>query len=283
MEKPRFLTRGDEAVLSAVVHNYSDAAKSATVSLSFPEGEGMEGALELLDPQEVKVDVPVNGAQRVDWRVKATKVGEINLLMKALATGESDAIQESLTINEHGIDKQIAFSGMRTRKPDEDENFVREITTTIDVPAERREDSASLTLRYSPTLAGAILDAIPYLSDYPYGCVEQTLNRFLPAAIARKTLGDLGLDLETLDAKKTNLNAQELGDATTRAQQWKRATKRNPVFDSEEMNRMVKAGVDSLTSRQNSDGGWGWFQGCDSSAHIAAQVPLWRYLAKRCD
>ncbi|MGN0910902.1 MAG: MG2 domain-containing protein, partial [Thermoguttaceae bacterium] len=237
MEKPRFLTRGDEALLSAVVHNYSDSAKSATVSLSFPEEEGKEGVLELLDPQEVKVDVPVDGVQRVDWRVKATKVGEINLLMKALATGESDAIQESLTINEHGIDKQIAFSGMRTRKPGEDENFVREITTTIDVPAERREDSASLTLRYSPTLAGAILDAIPYLSDYPYGCVEQTLNRFLPAAIARKTLSDLGLDLETIEAKKTNLNAQELGDAATRAQQWKRATKRNPVFDSEEMNR----------------------------------------------
>lgn len=283
MEKPRFLTRGDEAVLSAVVHNYSDSAKSATVSLSFPEDEGKEGALELLDPQEVRVDVPVNGVQRVDWRVKATKVGEINLLMKALATGESDAIQESLTINEHGIDKQIAFSGMRTRKPGEDENFVREITTTIDVPAERREDSASLTLRYSPTLAGAILDAIPYLSDYPYGCVEQTLNRFLPAAIARKTLSDLGLDLETIEAKKANLNAQEVGDASTRAQQWKRATKRNPVFDSEEMNRMVKAGVDSLTSRQNSDGGWGWFPGCDSSAHITALVTRGLYLAKECD
>ena len=283
MEKPRFLTRGDEAVLSAVVHNYSDSDKSATVSLSFPEGEGKEGALELLDPQEVKVDVPVNGAQRVDWRVKATKTGEINLLMKALATGESDAIQESLTINEHGIDKQIAFSGMRTRKPDEDENFVREITTTIDVPAERREDSASLTLRYSPTLAGAILDAIPYLSDYPYGCVEQTLNRFLPAAIARKTLGDLGLDLETIGAKRANLNAQELGDAAARARQWKRSTKKDAVFDSEEMDRMVKAGVDSLTSRQNSDGGWGWFAGCDSSAHITALVTRGLYLAKKCD
>ena len=283
MEKPRFLTRGDEAVLSAVVHNYSDSDKSATVSLSFPEDEGKEGALELLDPQEVKVDVPVNGAQRVDWRVKATKTGEINLLMKALATGESDAIQESLTINEHGIDKQIAFSGMRTRKPGEDENFVREITTTIDVPAERREDSASLTLRYSPTLAGAILDAIPYLSDYPYGCVEQTLNRFLPAAIARKTLGDLGLDLETIGAKRANLNAQELGDAAARARQWKRSTKKDAVFDSEEMDRMVKAGVDSLTSRQNSDGGWGWFAGCDSSAHITALVTRGLYLAKKCD
>ena len=283
MEKPRFLTRGDEAVLSAVVHNYSDSDKSATVSLSFPEDEGKEGALELLDPQEVKVDVPVNGAQRVDWRVKATKTGEINLLMKALATGESDAIQESLTINEHGIDKQIAFSGMRTRKPGEDENFVREITTTIDVPAERREDSASLTLRYSPTLAGAILDAIPYLSDYPYGCVEQTLNRFLPAAIARKTLGDLGLELVTIGAKRANLNAQELGDAAARARQWKRSTKKDAVFDSEEMDRMVKAGVDSLTSRQNSDGGWGWFAGCDSSAHITALVTRGLYLAKKCD
>ncbi len=283
MEKPRFLTRGDEAILSAVVHNYSDSDKSATVSLSFPEGEGMEGALEIFDPQEVKVDVPVNGAQRVDWRVKATKTGEINLLMKALATGESDAIQETLTIKEHGIDKQISFSGMRTRQPGEDENFVREISTSIDVPAERREDSASLTLRYSPTLAGAIIDAIPYLSDYPYGCTEQTLNRFLPAAMARKTLIDLGIDLETIASKKANWNAQELGDAATRAQQWKRVTKKNAVFDSEEMNRMVKEGVDSLTSRQLPDGGWGWFPGCDPSAQITAMVARGLYLANECD
>ena len=28
-----------------------------------------------------------------------------------------------------------------------------------------------------------MLDALPYLIEYPYGCTEQTLNRFLPTVI----------------------------------------------------------------------------------------------------
>jgi hypothetical protein len=30
-------------------------------------------------------------------------------------------------------------------------------------------------------VAGALVDALPYLVDYPYGCTEQTMSRFLPA------------------------------------------------------------------------------------------------------
>jgi len=37
---------------------------------------------------------------------------------------------------------------------------------------------------------------LPYLADYPYGCTEQTMSRFLPAVITAKTLRDLGLDPE---------------------------------------------------------------------------------------
>jgi uncharacterized protein YfaS (alpha-2-macroglobulin family) len=31
-------------------------------------------------------------------------------------------------------------------------------------------------------MATTMLDALPYLIDYPYGCTEQTMSRFLPAA-----------------------------------------------------------------------------------------------------
>ena len=56
------------------------------------------------------------------------------------------------------------------------------------VPAERRPEQSRLEVRYSPTLAGALVDALPYLVDYPYGCTEQTLNRFLPTVITQKVL-----------------------------------------------------------------------------------------------
>src|SRR5258708_32186235 len=83
---------------------------------------------------------------------------------------------------------------------------------TLTVPAERRVNESRLEVRYSPTLAGAMVDALPYLVDYPYGCTEQTLNRFLPTAMVQRTLQRMNLDLKAIRDKPTNLNAQEIGD-----------------------------------------------------------------------
>jgi len=152
------------------------------------------------------------------------------------------------------------------------------------VPAERRPNQTRLEVRYSPTLAGAMVDALPYLVDYPYGCTEQTLNRFLPTVITQKILIDMGLDLEDVQKKRTNLNAQEIGDDQQRAARWKRFD-RNPVFDRREVERMVKEGVKRLTEMQLSDGGWGWFSGYGehSSAHTTAVVVHGLQIAQRND
>ncbi len=107
--------------------------------------------------------------------------------------------------------KMEAFAG--AIRPDQEKAQV-----VLRVPAERKPDQSRLEVRYSPTLAGALVDALPYLADYPYGCTEQTLNRFLPTVITQKVLINLGLDLKAIRDKHTNLNAQQLGDARERGQ-----------------------------------------------------------------
>ncbi len=67
-----------------------------------------------------------------------------------------------------------------------------------------------------------MVDALPYLVDYPYGCTEQTLNRFLPTVITQRILLNMKLDLKDIQKKRTNLNAQEIGDDKKRAKGWKR-------------------------------------------------------------
>jgi hypothetical protein len=141
------------------------------------------------------------------------------------------------------------------------------------VPAERRVNESRFELRFSPTLAGAMVDALPYLTSYPYGCTEQTLNRFLPTVMTRQILLDMGLDLAAIKAKQTNLNAQELGQDTQRAGQWRRYD-HNPVFDRQTVDDMVRTGVTRLADMQLSDGGWGWFSGYGEKSypHTTAYV-----------
>src|SRR5262249_55828528 len=166
----------------------------------------------------------------------------------------------------HGMLKMEAFAG--AIRPDQDKAEI-----SINVPEARKPEQSKLQVQYSPTLAGALVDALPYLADYPYGCTEQTLNRFLPTVMTQKVLIKLGVDLEAVREKHTNLNAAQLGDARDRAKRWA-GYEHNPVFDIAEVVKMARAGVVRLSDMQLSDGGWGWFSGFGEIAmpHTTALV-----------
>lgn len=255
LQAPRFFVEKDEVVLSANVHNTLKSDKPVQAVL---EVEG--GCLEILGQARQTLKIKAGDEQRVDWRVRVMKEGLAVVRMKVLTDEESDAMEMKFPVYVHGMLKTESWSGVL--RPDRDR---QEFALTV--PAERRPAQSRLELRYSPTLAGALVDALPYMVDYPYGCTEQTLNRFLPTVLVQKTLKDMGLDLKSIREKQTNLNAQETGDDRERAAQWKRnnppnpGMERNPVFDEAVVNDMVKQGLKVLTAMQCDDGGWGWFSG----------------------
>jgi len=262
LQAPRFFVQKDEVVLSANVHNYLDSEKPVEVKI------GLEGGtLELMRGHRGTrtVKIPAGGEKRIDWRVKVLSEGTGKVTMSARTDEESDAMAMEFPVYVHGMLKTESICAVI--RPEEKRKIME-----INVPAERRPEQSRLEIRYSPSLAAACVDALPYLAEYPYGCTEQTLNRFLPTVITQNMLMRMGLDLDEIRNKRTNLNAQEIGDDVKRMKDWKRLigknrwngekwVPRNPVFDTKEVERMVKAGLDRLADMQNSDGGWGWFSG----------------------
>ena len=248
LQAPRFLVERDESVFSAVVQNDHDAPKTVKVSLEL-DGKNLEA----IDGAPQTVEIAAKSEARVDWRVKALREGEATFRMRADSGDDGDAVERKLPVLVHGMSRQDAWS--RVVEPGADSAKIQ-----IEVPEQRRPDQSKLTVRFSPTIAGAVVDAIPYLASYPYGCTEQTLNRFVPAVIAQQMLRGLKINLAEVKAKRSNLNPQELGNAADRAAQWKQ-WQTNPVFDEVEMEKMVAKGIEKLMSMQNSDGGWGWFSG----------------------
>src|SRR5262249_2714098 len=248
LQAPRFFVQKDEVVLSANVHNYLKADKEVHVALELDGGTlSPTGALRQL------VRIPSGGEKRVDWRVKVQSEGEAVVRVKAVSDADADAMEMRFPSYVHGMLKTDIFSGVI--RPGRDSAQV-----TLTVPEDRRINESRLEVRYSPTLAGAMVDALPYLVEYPYGCTEQTLNRFLPTVVTQRTLQRMNLDLKDIQKKRTNLNSQEIGDDRERAKGWKRFP-RNPVFDEDEVRSMTQAGVQALAGMQLSDGGWGWFSG----------------------
>ena len=253
LQSPRFFTEKDEVTLSAIVHSYLATAREVTVSLEL-DGDAlapMPGA----EAQQL-VRIEPGREVRIDWRVRALREGMAVVRMKAVTEGASDAIEQSFPVHVHGLLKTESWSA--AIRPEGTEARI-----AFTVPEARRPDQSRLEVHYSPSLATAIVDALPYLVDYPYGCTEQTLNRFVPAVIARRALTDLGIDLAAVKEKRTNLNAQQIGDAQQRTPQGKdpRWAERHPVFDDREHTLIAKTGLERITSMQNGDGGWGWFSG----------------------
>jgi len=230
LQAPRFFVAGDRVVVSAVVNNNTDTALAATASL---EAEGLSGGG---DP--VQLQVPPKGEARADWTVIAGKAGMAKLRVKATAGAQyGDAMERAFVVYEHGIDKLLARSG----KMRGDEAVIR-----LDLPRERR--ATELTVQVAPSIATTMLDALPYLIDYPYGCTEQTMSRFLPAAIVARTIEKLGLGRARVAGK--------------------------------DLEAVTAAGIARLYDMQHGNGAWGWWKEGSDDAWMTAYV-VWGFSIAR--
>ncbi|MCH8807451.1 MAG: hypothetical protein IH986_15390, partial [Planctomycetes bacterium] len=282
LQSPRFFVERDEVVLSAVAHNYLDVAKEVTAELIIPgdllapldatmggqgtQGPDKDGFVHLFG----RATVASGGEHRFDWPVKVRKAGLAFITARAMTDVESDAMRMAFPVLVHGINKTVAHSGSY-RVTD---TGTREIN--FDLPAEIDLEQTKLEIVFAPTLAGVMLDALPYLAGYPYGCVEQTMSRFYPAVLVRHTLQEAGVDLETIAKRRKQMFEADLKNRFGRRNE-------SPVFDSDELDRMIKAGLGRLYAMQHSDGGWGWWRDDESSPFQTAYIVQGLHAARTAD
>ncbi len=257
LQAPRFFTERDEVVISANVHNYTDEEKKIKVTI---KADG----LDLKDKASLWINVAAQGEQRVDWKTIAVSQGMANITVMAQTEKDSDAMVKSYPVIPHGIEKFLAQS--LELKSQGLESF------QFDVPRERIKESTSLQINLSPSLAGAMLDALPYLAQYPYGCVEQTMSRFLPAIIVRKTLRELGLSQREV--------SQYINNVLIPREDPEGHPKRSSQATLSELNKMTNSGLDRIYDFQHSDGGWGWWKEGRSDRFMSAYVVWGLSLAK---
>jgi uncharacterized protein YfaS (alpha-2-macroglobulin family) len=256
LQTPRFLTVGDLAVVSAVINNNTGEPLTVTPKLDV-SGAVITGGYvggQFVKEERGPVTVPANGEVRVNWAVSAQQAGDAKFTVASRAGKLADAMERTLPVYAHGIDKLLARSGKAT---------AGNVTVKLDLPL-RKPGTTQFTVSVTPSLAVTMLDALPYLADYPYGCTEQTLSRFLPAVIVRQTLRDVGLDAETA------MN-RVFGGLSTNA-----AGLRSPALGAKKdllkLDEMTEAGLKRLYDFQLDDGGWGWWKEGSSDPWMTAYV-----------
>lgn len=222
LQAPRFFTERDEVTLSAVVTTAWTKAAPVDVAFTVP-------GLKPLGPTSKRLQVKPGEQARFDARYSVAGAGDRKVRVTARSGDTTDAVELTLPAVLHGTAKRVAHAG----------KLEGAATLALELPQRRNPGGTRFELTVSPSLGDVMLDAIPFLATYPYGCVEQTMSRFVPAVVAARAVRQHGL-----------------------------RSKRIPA----DLDAMVKSGLARLYGFQRPDGGWGWWHADAPNFWMSAYV-----------
>ncbi|MGC9327358.1 MAG: alpha-2-macroglobulin family protein, partial [Candidatus Hinthialibacter sp.] len=226
---PRFFTENDRLKIPTLVNNLSDA--------NLPDIQTrltVEGGVKLNEANEKKTQAAAGAVARENWEASVTADSpSATFVFEAQSPQDRDALQLSAPVLPLGY----RFQRFQTGKISEP---VIQVKTALDDNIRLSQSNVQLSI--TPSLASAALGAIPYLAEFPYGCVEQTLNGFLPNLLLLHTLDDLGA--------LSPDNRQAL----------------------EQIGPTVEISLKRLYSLQKYNGAWGWFSSSPEDLFLTAMV-----------
>jgi len=245
LNHPRIFREGDRFHFTATVHNESATSIDARLHL---KAEGLK-----LQQQDAQVDVPADGQASVDLVATVPKDAarfslsrddesgsivvtprRVKVTIEARSEKGSDAFVRTVEVHPWGTPLRVVAAG-ELRQGNEHQSLA------LDLPTQRRDELSRAVLTISPSVLAACVDALPYLADYPYGCTEQTLSRFVPALAVRAAAKELGVKSSRFDPK---------------------------------LDEKIREGLARIASMQRPDGGWGWWSQDESQPYLTAYALL---------
>ncbi|MCB1158616.1 MAG: hypothetical protein KDK45_14025, partial [Leptospiraceae bacterium] len=232
--KPRFFTENDELSIIGIVNNNSQKGLENIQT-------GMKANGALLAKDEKPFSLPPNGSTSTYYPLKV-EADKPNILLEynALAGEFKDGLELSVPIHKVGNEFRI----LQTGDTKNNSNLViplEDSKTTQFVPEE-------LIIQLEPGIVQSMLSSLQYLSEYPYGCTEQTISKFLPA-----------LMLDKIYKQKTG----------------------KPLSFDKDLDKKIKTGIERLKTMQNYDGSWGFWYGDSGNEFLTGYAMFSLYTASQ--
>ncbi len=223
LELPDFLVQQDQSEMALLITNDTGADKDVHVRLN-GTGVGITGEL------QQTVHVSTDRLTSVNFKLKAGNPGPATITARTwIDGGPSDGVEQKFQVNPHGLPVQAAWA-------DEIQNG-KNFDVMLDPAFDRTVGSVKVEV--SASLVGSMINALDGLIGFPYGCVEQTMSRFMPSILVKSCLNNLGLHRPNIE----NQIPQIARDSMTR-----------------------------LSRMQHADGGWGWWENDASDPLMTALV-----------
>jgi len=284
---PRFLREGDEATLKVVVQNASERDLTGHLNVELYDPVTQHSLVEEFGLYQTAwpFNVPAHASTHVLIPVKAPKaLHDVAFRAIGRAAELSDGELHTLPILPSRL--HLTQSQFATLRGDDS----RRTLTLPDLAAQddRSRQHEKLVVSVDAQLFTTVLNALPYLIEYPYECTEQTLNRFLSAGIVaevfkrypavQKLATQLAkkrtTPLATFDAPDPNRSTrlEESPWLTESRGASDSQTKFIKVLDPTVAQQERERSLRRLQELQTGSGGFPWFPGGPPSPYITLYI-----------
>ncbi len=284
---PRFLREGDALFFTAKVSNLSERELSGKIKLEVFDAATMQPVADVLGLENAELDFIAKAGQSdgAEWKL-TVPVGELSALtwrVTARAENFSDGEESSLPIltNRMLVTETLPMS---VRSGKKEEFTLQNLRQAADSKTLAHHN---LTLEFTSNPAWYAVQALPYLMEYPYECIEQVFNRYyanaLAATVANSTpkIKQMFERWRGTDVLESNLTKnQELKSALLEETPWvleaqSEAQQRKNIgllFDLMRLSEEQAFNLNKIAERQNTDGGFSWFPDGRANWYITQYV-----------
>lgn len=287
---PRFFRQGDKMVYTAKVTNMSDqdinnGYAQLRILDAFTE-KRLDAAFSNVEPT-LPFKAKKGESVSVTWDIEIPTSMTTPVIVQTFASNASqeEKLQfekEAFYDGEQNLIPVIPNSMLVTEtlplpmKPNTTKNFKFE--NLLNSNKSNTLKHYNLTVEYTANPAWYAIQALPYLTDYPYECAEQTFNRYYANAIAThiansnpkiKEIFSSWSEKDTAALLSNLEKNQELKSALLQETPWvleaktESEQKRNiaTLFNLNRMSRELERTLRELEIMQTPNGGFTWFKG----------------------
>ncbi len=284
---PRFLREGDKAEIQVQVNNAGDSALSGELSFDIEDLAKSKSAL---------ADFSLQGASKRAFRVGAKGSTTLRFPIQAPRKTGEFAFSVRARAGEYTDGERRPFPVLPSRMHLTQSRFVTlsgKSSKTMEFADLARMDDPSMlqekmVVTVDAQLFYGVLQALPYLVNYPYECVEQTMNRFLSTGIVSSVFDKfpaVAAMAKSLATRKSRLEAFNGEDPNLRMRleesPWMQAAKGGEedrelarILDPAVAKEVRESALAKLRKAQLPDGGFPWFQGGPPDLHMTLYILL---------
>jgi len=185
LDTPRYLTQSDHSHFNAYIHNETGETQTVMAHLQATD-------VILQDHPILRTVIPAGSIGELKWPVIAMGDKASHIRLTAWTLPEkgrqfTDGVEIALPLKPHAMDEFHGSSGSLLRGG--------EAKVDIKLDSNAIPQLSRLSVRINPSLFSCMDNSLDYLVDYPYGCTEQTLSRFIPDILVKRALEKYGMHL----------------------------------------------------------------------------------------